>query len=137
MAQFNTREEMKQKAVEVMQQLDIYKPYINGFKAKDSKPCLYTGYGMGSWLYQFPEIANKVKEYEENNNCVIFAVVYNHVRDDDWYTFLFVDENGIDITEDDDAYRIFAYVWVKTSEWCSELGDVWIRPLAGGLIRVN
>ena len=54
MAQFNTREEMKQKAVEVMQQLDIYKPYINGFKAKDSKPCLYTGWGRGDWLYQFP-----------------------------------------------------------------------------------
>ena len=40
----------KQKAIELMNRLDIYKPYIKGFKDKNSV-CFYENFG-GFWAYQ-------------------------------------------------------------------------------------
>ena len=40
----------KQKAIELMNKLDIYKPYIKGFKDKNSV-CFYENFG-GFWAYQ-------------------------------------------------------------------------------------
>ena len=39
-----TRELKKQKAIELMNRLDIYKPYIKGFKDKNSV-CFYENFG--------------------------------------------------------------------------------------------
>ncbi len=44
-----TRELKKQKAIELMNRLDIYKPYIKGFKDKNSV-CFYKNFG-GFWAY--------------------------------------------------------------------------------------
>ena len=40
-----TIENKKQKAIELMNKLDIYKPYIKGFKEKTSV-CLYEKFGV-------------------------------------------------------------------------------------------
>ena len=45
-----TKEIKKQKAIELMQQLEIYKPYIRGFE-KDNKVCFFENFG-GFWAYQ-------------------------------------------------------------------------------------
>ena len=131
----NTIEEMKAKAVEVMQKLDIYKPYINGFKAKDSKPCMYERFG-GYWLYQYPELAKKVKEYEQEHNCVVFAVTHEYTDFGELYDFLFVDKYGCDLTEEDDVTYLYAYVWNKTNEFFSECGEIGVKSLGGGIARV-
>ena len=47
-----TKEIKKQKAIELMNKLDIYKPYIKGFKDKNSV-CFYENFG-GFWAYQEP-----------------------------------------------------------------------------------
>jgi len=39
-----TREEMKEEAIKLMKKLDIYKPYINGFKNKDWV-CFFENFG--------------------------------------------------------------------------------------------
>ena len=49
-----TIENKKQKAIELMNKLDIYKPYIKGFKDKNSV-CFYENFG-GFWAYQEPEL---------------------------------------------------------------------------------
>ena len=137
MAQLNTREEMKQRAVEIMQQLKIYKPYINGFKAKNSKPCVYAGYGAGYWTYQYPELTKKMKEFEAQKDCVIFAVTENYLRDDKVYAFLYVDKNGCDITYEDGTYFLDAYVWNTGCEYFSEIGEIGVKSFGGGLIRIH
>ena len=58
-----TIENKKQKAIELMNKLDIYKPYIKGFKDKNSV-CFYENFG-GFWAYQEPELMAKIKEFEE------------------------------------------------------------------------
>ena len=45
-----TIENKKQKAIELMNKLDIYKPYIKGFKDKNSV-CFYENLG-GFWAYE-------------------------------------------------------------------------------------
>ena len=130
-----TREEMKAKAVEVMNQFGIYKSYINGFKAQDTKVCMYEGFG-GYWLYQFPEIEAKVKEYEEKNNCIVFAVTHEYTDFGELYDFLYVDEYGCDITKEGNTSYLFAYVWNKDAEFCSECGEIGIKSFGGGITRV-
>lgn len=49
-----TIENKKQKAIELMQKLDIYKPYIKGFKDK-TDVCFFECFG-GYWAYQEPEL---------------------------------------------------------------------------------
>ena len=44
-----TIENKKQKAIELMQKLDIYKPYIKGFKEK-TDVCFFECFG-GYWAY--------------------------------------------------------------------------------------
>ena len=73
-----TREELKVRATERLEALDIYKPYINGFKAKDSKVCFFEGFG-GFWVYQEPEIEAKMKEIEKDFNCVVYAITHEQL----------------------------------------------------------
>ena len=53
-----TIENKKQKAIELMQKLDIYKPYIKGFKEK-TDVCFFECFG-GYWAYQEPELMAKI-----------------------------------------------------------------------------
>ncbi len=64
-----TIENKKQKALELMKTLDIYKPYVKGFE-KDNNVCFFEGFG-GFWAYQEPELMAKIKEFEEKHNCLI------------------------------------------------------------------
>lgn len=53
----------KEKAIELMKRLDIYKPYIKGFRESD-KVCFFEGFG-GFWIDQEPEIYAKMKAIEK------------------------------------------------------------------------
>ena len=68
-----TIENKKQKAIELMNKLEIYKPYIKGFKDKNSV-CFYENFG-GFWAYQEPELMAKIKEFEEKYNVLVYAVI--------------------------------------------------------------
>lgn len=52
----------KDKAIELMKALDIYKPYIDDFEQK-GRVCLFEIFG-GYWVDQMPEIEKKMKEIE-------------------------------------------------------------------------
>ena len=55
-----TKEERKEKALEIMQKLEIYKPYIKGFENND-EVCYFERYA-GFWAGQDEDVQNKVKE---------------------------------------------------------------------------
>ena len=59
-----TKIERKEKAIELMKKLDIYKPYIKGFKEND-EVCFFEGFG-GFWAWQDEELQSKSKEIEKN-----------------------------------------------------------------------
>ena len=83
-----TIENKKQKAIELMNKLDIYKPYIKGFKDKNSV-CFYENFG-GFWAYQEPELMAKIKEFEEKHNVLVYAVTHEYLEFGECYDFLYI-----------------------------------------------
>ena len=124
-----TIEYKKQKALELMKTLDIYKPYIKGFE-KDNNVCFFEGFG-GFWAYQEPELMAKIKEFEEKHNCLVYAVTHEYLEFGECYDFLFISD--YEEEWDEMLYRqgrtfyAYAYVWNKTDDYCSEFGTIGIR----------
>lgn len=133
-----TKEERKEQAVKLMEQLGIYKPYINGFK-KSNKVCFFENFG-GFWVNQEPEIEQKMKEIEKEYNCTVYAITHEFTYIGELYDFLVVtdyEEEWDDLVfhgkKDSNA---FAYVWNKSDDYCSEFGTVGIRSFGGGITRI-
>ena len=80
-----TIENKKQKAIELMNKLDIYKPYIKGFKDKNSV-CFYENFG-GFWAYQEAELMAKIKEFEEKYNVLVYAVTHEYLEFGECYNY--------------------------------------------------
>ena len=83
-----TKEQRKEQAVKLMEQLDIYKPYINGFKQSD-KVCFFENFG-GFWVNQEPEIEKKMKEIEKEYDCTVYAITHEYTDIGEFYDFLIV-----------------------------------------------
>lgn len=89
-----TKQEMKQEAIKMLKALDIYKPYIKAFEAEDQEVCMFEGYG-GFYTYQFPELAAKIKKFEEHYNCMVYAVTHEITEFGELYDFLYVSETRV------------------------------------------
>ena len=131
-------EERKIKAIELLEKMDIYKPYIKGFRESD-KVCFFERFG-GYWVEQEPEIYNKMKEIEQEYNCTVYAITHEFTQFGECYSFLLVTNyksewKNLVVTENGTHYA-FAYVWNKDDEWCSELGTVGVKSFGGGITRV-
>ena len=63
-----TIENKKQKAIELMNKLDIYNPYIKGFKDKNSV-CFYENFG-GFWAIKNRNSWQKSKNLKKNTTCL-------------------------------------------------------------------
>ena len=63
-----TQLERKQKAIELMKELKIYKPYIDGF-IKENAVCYYENFA-GFWAWQDEELEKKIKEIETQNKMI-------------------------------------------------------------------
>ena len=131
-------EERKIKAIELLEKLEIYKPYIKGFRESD-KVCFFERFG-GYWVDQEPEIFNKMKEIEKQFNCTVYAITHEFTEFGECYSFLLVTNyksewKNLVVTENGTHYA-FAYVWNKDDEWCSELGTVGVKSFGGGITRV-
>ena len=64
----NNEQAKKEKAIEFLKKMDIYKPYIKGFEEKDSV-CFFENYG-GYWIDQEPELYARMKEIEIPMPCI-------------------------------------------------------------------
>lgn len=134
------RELKKQKAIEIMKELDIYKPYINGF-AKSDKVCFYENFG-GFWAWQDEELMQKMKEIEDKYNCVVYAITHEFVEFGELYDFLLVPNYEEDLNDlvgkyEKGTHYAFAYVWNKDDDTLSEFGDIVIQSFGGGIKRVG
>lgn len=130
----------KQKAIELMKKLNIYKPYIEDFK-KDGTVCFFERYA-GYWAWQEPELMAKIKEFESKHNAMVYAITHEFTEFGELYDFLYVpsskDEwDDILLETDIGDFYVFAYVWNKTDDMCSEFGDIVVRSFAGGIRRIG
>ena len=133
-----TNEIKKQKAIELMNKLNIYKPYIHGFKT-NNKVCFFENFG-GFWAYQEPELMAKIKEIEETHNILVYAVTHEYLEFGECYDFLYIPDYKEDWCEilypAGKCFYAFAYVWNKTNDYCSEFGTIGIISFGGGIKRV-
>lgn len=133
------REIKKQKAIENLKKLDIYKPYIKGFKNEDNI-CYFENYG-GYWAWQEPELIEKVKELEEKYNCLVYAITHEYTEIGEMYSFLIITdyEEELDtlLEKYGNQYYAFAYVWNKDDDDCSEFGTVALSSFGGGIRRIG
>ncbi|MBE5755470.1 MAG: hypothetical protein E7341_02160 [Clostridiales bacterium] len=133
------RETKKQKAIENLKKLDIYKPYIKGFKNEDNI-CYFENYG-GYWAWQEPELIEKVKELEEQHNCLVYAITHEYTAIGEMYSFLIVtdyeEEWDTLLEKYGNQYYGFAYVWNVDDDMCSEFGTIALSSFGGGIRRIG
>ena len=129
----------KEKAIECMKALDIYKPYIKAFE-KDGTVTLFERFG-GYYITQYdePELLNKIKEFEEETGSLVYAVTHERFEFGECYSFLCVSKYEEDwhMTVETSTYGsyAFSYVWNKDAEWCSEYGTIGVKSFGGGIAR--
>ena len=80
-----TNEIKKQKAIELMNKLNIYKAYIRGFE-NDNMVCFFENFG-GFWAYQEPELMTKIKEIEKTYKVLVYAVTHEYLEFGECYDF--------------------------------------------------
>lgn len=128
----------KEKAIEILKQMDIYEPYIEGFKQKD-KVCFFEEFA-GFWIDQEPEAYKKMQEIEQKCGCKVYAVTHEFTEFGECWSYLIVTaypEEWDDLVyKNGNMFYAFAYVWNKDDELCSEFGSVGVRSFGGGLKRV-
>lgn len=131
-------EERKIKAIELLNKLDIYKPYIKGFE-EENKVCFFERFG-GFWVDQEPEVLKKMQEIEKEYNCTVYAITHEFTDFGECYSFLIVTNHKSEwktlVTSDGNIHYAFAYVWNVDDEWCSEFGTVGVKSFGGGITRV-
>ena len=69
-----TKEQRKEQAIKYLKQLDVYKPYIDGFE-KEDQVCVFERF-VGFWVYQYPEIYNKMQQVEKEYKCTVYAITH-------------------------------------------------------------
>ena len=140
MDEIKTRDEMKQEAIKYLKKLGVFKPYINGFENED-KISFFEEFG-GFWLYQEPEVAAKVKEFEETKGHLVYAVTHEYTSFGELWDFLYVSkyiEDGTDFVypQGNGRFIVDAYVWNKDADWCSEFSSIGVISMGGGIKRVE
>ena len=132
-------EERKIKAIELLKQLDIYKPYIKDFEEKDLV-CFFERFA-GFWVDQEPEVYAKMKEVEAQFNCTVYAITHEYTEFGECYSFLLVTKYKQEwknlVVSENGTHYAFAYVWNKDDDWCSELGTIGVKSFGGGITRVS
>lgn len=128
----------KEKAIELLKKMDIYKPYIQGFRDSD-KVCFFERFG-GYWVEQEPELYEKMKSLEKKYNCLVYAVTHEFTEFGELYDFLIVTDypkEWDDLVYSQGSYHTaFAYVWNKDDDQCSEFGSVTVQSFGGGIKRI-
>ena len=128
----------KEKAIEILKQMDIYEPYIEGFREED-KVCFFEEFA-GFWIDQEPKAYKKMQEIEQKHDCKVYAVTHEYTEFGECWSYLIVTaypEEWDDLVyKNGSMFYAFAYVWNKDDELCSEFGSVGVRSFGGGIKRV-
>jgi hypothetical protein len=129
----------KEKALECMQKLDIYKPYIRAFEKNGTVTLFERFAGYYITDDQEPELLKKIKEFEAETGSLVYAVTHEIFEFGECYSFLCVSKYEEDWDYSVSAGRfgayVWAYVWNKDQEFCSEYGTIGVQSFGGGIVR--
>ncbi len=132
----------KEIAIQCLEKLNIYKPYINKFKSKAGIPCFFENFA-GFWADQEPEVYNKMKEIEKERGYVVYAITHEITDFGECWSMLCVpkDNDGVDDLVFEagkpNTFYAFSYTWnVSNPDW-SEAGDIVVKTFGGGIKRVH
>lgn len=134
-----SRELKKEEALKRMVALDLFEPCIRAFKNRDEVQLSE----MTGGLYEFSgetELVEKIKEFEEKCDALVYHVIHTFTEFGELYNFLYVSDHEEEWEmewEDLQDNYVFSYVWNKTDEWCSEFGTIAVRQKFGGLVRIS
>ena len=135
-----SREQKIEKSIELLKQLNIHKPYINGFKNNPTNNVCYFEFYGGYWVYQRKDVLDKMLETEKEYNCKVYAITHEFLEYNECYSFLIVPDYKEEwdeiLVKTKDCFYAFAYVWNKDCEWCSEFGTIGVKSFGGGLKRI-
>ena len=80
------------------------------------------------------------KFQKEHEGCYVYHIIHNIFPFGECYSMLYVssdvDEWPRDKSDIEDGY-VFAYVYNKDCDWCSEFGSIAIKSQFGGLVRLG
>ena len=130
----------KEKAIECMQKLNIYKPYIKKFE-KDGTVTLFEGFG-GYYIdeHQEPELLKKIREFEVETGSLVYAVTHEIFEFGECYSFLCVSKYEEDwdysVETTLQGFYVWSYVWNKNNDICSEYGTIGVISFGGGIQRI-
>lgn len=127
----------KEEAVKRMSLMKLYKPVIEDFK--DDKHLYYSDYlGILYWVEK-EEILEKIQDFEQRFNAVVYHVIKTQTEFGLLYSFLYVsnykEEWEMEL-EDIKKGQLLAYVYNSTDDILSEIGYIGIQPKNGGVVRV-
>lgn len=131
------KSEMKKIAIEHLKALNIYRPYIAEFRKNGTVTMFerFAGYYINE-MNGYTELESRIKEFERDYEAIVYAVTHEYLEFGECYTFLYVDKNDPNnLTIDDGLYYVYAYVWNKTMDYCSEFGTVGLQSTFGGIVR--
>jgi hypothetical protein len=131
----------KEIAVECLEKLDIYKPYIRKFRSAAGIPCFFENFG-GFYADQEPELWKKIKEVESEYGCLVYAITHEFFEFGDCWSMLCVSKDTEEVTDcllqnTISRFYAFAYVWNATDDYLSEFGDVVVQSFGGGIRRIG
>ena len=131
----------KEIAIQCLEKLDIYKPYIRKFKSAAGIPCFFENYG-GFYADQEPDLWKKIKEVESEYGCLVYAVTHEFFEFGECWSMLCVSKDTEEVLDcldqcDLKTFYAFSYVWNQTDEMLSEFGDVVVRSFGGGIRRIG
>lgn len=129
-----TIEEAKQEALKRMKKLNFHPNVLSDFnEGTINKSELI---GILYWLND--EEIKKVREFEAENESIVYHVIHQFTNIGELYSFLYVKLDDEEWEMDNDGLKqreVLAYVWNKTAPEFSEFGYIGIRPQVGGLVR--
>ena len=139
-----TREQQITRAIQLLETMGIYKPYVDAFK-KDGTITMFENYG-GFWVSADNDIEkdliDKIKEIETKHDCVVYAVTHEIVEFGELYDLLIVQKQKNEweysfYDNQDGTYIAFAYVYNKSIPEFSEFGDISVHSFGGGIRRIS
>lgn len=134
-----SREIKKEEAIKRMQVLDLFKPCIEMFAKYDEVQLSE----MTGGLYEFSgniDLTEKIKEFETENNALVYHVIHCYTNFGELYNFLYVSDYEEEWEYDNEDIKdnyVMSYVWNQSDDFCSEFGTIVVNQKFGGLVRVG
>lgn len=124
-------------AIERMKLLKLDKPCIEAF----TKGKVWESEGFGALYEVNDEEQAIIDAFErEHKDCLVYHMIHNNFEFGECYTILYVSNDTDEWENDKEDIKngyIFAYVYNKDDEWCSEFGTIAFKSQFGGLVRIG